>query len=405
MSMTRPFRVLRGWARYPRRPLRTVRVRLTLLYGALFLVSGAVLLAVAYTLTWDAIKAISPPRSVGNAGNLQALREAKLRNALIAGQHVTMMHQLLMSCVIALAITAVLSVGLGWLVAGRVLRPLRTMTTATQRISEQNLQQRLAVTGPDDELKRLGDTIDDLLARLEAAFDAQRRFVANASHELRTPLTMMRTALDVATRKPGPPVPAVTALAGKMRAGLDKADRLVESFLILARAEDGGTVRRTAVALDKLATNALADRFDAINDMHITVGQDHHDALVPGSEALLAHLVGNLIDNAIRHNQPGGWIRVATDTDAGTARLVVENSGPIVDPGWVGELAQPFRRAVPDRTSADDTGVGLGLSIVAAIATTHHATLDLHARPHGGLRVTVALPLAARPALAAAATS
>jgi signal transduction histidine kinase len=405
MSMTRPIRVLRGWARYLRRPLRTVRVRLTLLYGALFLVSGAVLLAVAYTLTWDAMKAISPPRSVGNAGNLQALREAKLRNALIAGQHVTMMHQLLMSCVIALAITAVLSVGLGWLVAGRVLRPLRTMTTATQRISEQNLHQRLAVTGPDDELKRLGDTIDDLLARLEAAFDAQRRFVANASHELRTPLTMMRTALDVATRKPGPPVPAVTALADKMRAGLDKADRLVESFLTLACAEHGGTVRRTTVALDKLATNALADRFDAINDMHITVGRDHHDALVPGSEVLLAHLVGNLIDNAIRHNQPGGWIRVATDTDAGTARLVVENSGPIVDPGWVGELAQPFRQAVPDRTSADDTGVGLGLSIVAAIAATHHGVLDLHARPQGGLRVTVTLPLAVRPALAGVAAS
>jgi signal transduction histidine kinase len=215
----------------------------------------------------------------------------------------------------------------------------------------------------------------------------------------------MRTALDVATRKPGPPVPAVTALAGKMRAGLDKADRLVESFLILARAEDGGTVRRTAVALDKLATNALADRFDAINDMHITVGRDHHDALVPGSEVLLAHLVGNLIDNAIRHNQPGGWIRVATDTDAGTARLVVENSGPIVDPGWVGELAQPFRQAVPDRTSADDTGVGLGLSIVAAIAATHHGVLDLHARPQGGLRVTVTLPLAVRPALAGVAAS
>jgi signal transduction histidine kinase len=405
MSMTRPFRVLRGWARYPRRPLRTVRVRLTLLYGALFLVSGAVLLAIAYTLTWDAMKAISPPRSVGNAGNLQALREAKLRNVLIAGQHVTMMHQLLMSCVIALAITAVLSVGLGWLVAGRVLRPLRTMTAATQRISEQNLHQRLAVSGPDDEIKRLGDTIDDLLARLEAAFDAQRRFVANASHELRTPLTMMRTALDVATRKPEPPVPAVTTLARKIRAGLDKADRLVESFLTLARAERDDTVQPSIVALDKLAATVLVGRLEAINDMDLTIGQDHHDALVCGSEALLAHLAGNLIDNAIRHNQPGGWIRVATGTDARLARLVVENSGPIVDPGRVGELAQPFRRAVPDRTSADDTGVGLGLSIVAAIAATHHGALDLHARPQGGLRVTVTLPLAVRPALAGVAAS
>jgi signal transduction histidine kinase len=405
MSLTRPVRTLRGWARNLHLPLRTVRMRLTLLYGALFLLSGTVLLAVAYTLTWNAVNAISPPTGTGNADSLQALREAKLRNALVAGQHATMMHQLLTSCIIALAITAVLSVALGWLVAGRVLRPLRTMTVATQRISEQHLHQRLAVAGPDDELKRLGDTIDDLLARLEAAFDAQRRFVANASHELRTPLTMMRTALDVATRKLGPPVPAVAALAGKIRAGLDKADRLVESFLTLASAEHGAPERRSTVALDKLVTTVLSDRFDAINDMHLTVGQDHHDTPVPGSEALLTHLTGNLIDNAIRHNQPGGWIRVATGTGTGTARLVVENSGPIVDPGRVGELAQPFRRAGSDRTGTNGTGVGLGLSIVAAIAAAHHGCLDLHARPHGGLRVTITLPLAARPALTAAATS
>jgi signal transduction histidine kinase len=216
---------------------------------------------------------------------------------------------------------------------------------------------------------------------------------------------MMRTALDVATRKPGPPAPGVTILAGKIRAGLDKADRLVESFLTLARAQHGGTVRRNTVALDKLATTVLADHCAAINGMHLTVGQDHHDTPVPGNQALLTHLVGNLIDNAIRHNQPGGWICVATGTGTGTARLVVENSGPILDPGWVGELTQPFRRAVPDRTGTDDTGVGLGLSIVTAIATTHHGTVDLHARPDGGLRVTVTLPLAARPALTAAAAS
>jgi signal transduction histidine kinase len=414
MSLTRPARTLRGWARNPHLPLRTVRMRLTLLYGALFLLSGAALLAVAYTLTWNATSPsvdkvlINDARLYaveGHAVGLQAMRELKLRDAVIASQHATVMHQLLASCAIALAITAVLSIVVGWLVAGRVLRPLRTMTAATQRISEQSLHQRLAVTGPADELKRLGDTIDDLLARLEGAFDAQRRFVANASHELRTPLTMMRTAVDVATRKPGPPAPGVTALAGKIRAGLDKADRLVESFLTLARAEHGGAVRRSTVALDELATTVLADHSAAINGMHLTVDQDHHDTPVPGSEPLLSHLTGNLIDNAIRHNQPGGWIRVGTGTGTGTARLVVENSGPILDPGKVCELTQPFRRAVPDRTGTNGAGVGLGLSIVAAIVGTHHGTLDLHARPHGGLRVTVTLPLAARPALTAAATS
>jgi signal transduction histidine kinase len=419
MSLTRPVRTLRGWARNPHLPLRTVRMRLTLLYGALFLLSGAALLAVAYTLTW---KATSPPADKvlindarlyavdPHAVSLQAVRELKVRDAVTASEHATVMHQLLASCGFALGITAVLSIALGWLVAGRVLRPLRTMTAATQRISEQNLHQRLAIAGPDDELKQLGDTIDDLLARLEGAFDAQRRFVANASHELRTPLTMMRTAVDVATRKPDPPAPGVTALAGKIRAGLDKADRLVESFLTLARAQHGGavlgsTVALDTVALDKLATIVLAEHSVALSDMHLTVDQDHHDAPVPGSQVLLTHLTGNLIDNAIRHNQPGGWIRVATATATGTARLVVENSGPILDQSHVGELLQPFRRTVPDRTGTNGTGVGLGLSIVAAIVATHDGSLDLHARPHGGLRVTVTLPLAARAALTAAATS
>ncbi len=406
MSLTRPVRTLRGWARTPHLPLRTVRMRLTLLYGALFLISGAVLLAITYVLAWNATQ---PPADQGVPGNtvVPKFKQAQLAQQLATEVHqrAADLHQLLAGSGIALLITAVLSIALGWLVAGRVLRPLRTMTAATQRISERNLHQRLAVAGPDDELKRLGDTIDGLLARLESAFDAQRRFVANASHELRTPLTMMRTALDVATRKPGPPAPGVTILAGKIRAGLDKADRLVESFLTLARAQHGGTVTRGTVALDKLATAVLAEHCAAISDMRLTVGQDHHDAPVPGSEALLTHLTGNLIGNAIRHNQPGGWIRVATGTGTGTAWLVVENSGPVLDPGRVGELTQPFRRAAPDRTGTDDTSVGLGLSIVAAIAATHHGTVGLHARPHGGLCVTVTLPLAARPALAAAAAS
>jgi signal transduction histidine kinase len=379
-------------------------MRLTLLYGALFLLSGAVLLAITYGLAWNATTPqASPDTIIVSSKHKQA--ELAQQHASEVHQRAADMHQLLASSGIALLITAVLSIALGWLVAGRVLRPLRTMTAAARRISEQNLHERLAVAGPADELKRLGDTINDLLARLEAAFDAQRRFVANASHELRTPLTMMRTALDVATRKPDPPAPGVTILAGKIRAGLDKADRLVESFLTLARAQHGEAERRSTVALDKLATTSLADHSAVISDMHLTVGQDQHDAPVPGSEALLTHLIDNLIDNAIRHNQPGGWVRVATGTSTDTARLVVENSGPILDPSRVGELAQPFRRAAPDRTRADNTGVGLGLSIVAAIATTHHGTLDIHARPHGGLRVTVTLPLAARPALTPAATS
>jgi len=188
MSLTRPVRRLRGWARTPHLPLRTVRMRLTLLYGALFLLSGAVLLAITYGLAWNATRYQVGP-DLAYIGPEQKRAELAQQHASEIHQRATDMHQLLASSGIALLITAVLSVTLGWLVAGRVLRPLRTMTAATQRISEQNLHERLTVAGPDDELKRLGDTIDDLLGRLEGAFDAQRRFVANASHELRTPLT------------------------------------------------------------------------------------------------------------------------------------------------------------------------------------------------------------------------
>jgi hypothetical protein len=365
-----------------------VRLRLTLLYGGLFLACGAALLAITYVLAWNATTALP--------GTAQGPKRALL--AYQAQQHAAVMRQLLESCGIALAVTAVLSIALGWLVAGRVLRPLRTMTAATQRIGEQNLHQRLAVAGPDDELKQLGDTIDGLLARLEAAFAAQRRFVANASHELRTPLTMMRAALDVATSKPEPAAPGVTALAGRIRLGLDRAERLVESFLTLARAQHGALHAGT-VALDRLAAAVIAGHRVAITGMHLTVDQDHHDAPAHGDQALLGHLIDNLICNAIRHNHPGGWIHIATGTGPGIARLVVENGGPVLDQGQARGLAEPFRRLSRDRTSADDTGVGLGLSIVAAIVTTHHGTLDLHARPRGGLRVTVTLPLAARPAL------
>ena len=402
MSLTRPVRTLRGWARNPRLPLHTVRMRLTLLYGALFLLSGAALLAVAYTLTWNAT---SPPvdKVLINEARLavspQAMRELKLRDAVIASQHATMMHQLLASCAIALAITAVLSIALGWLVAGRVLRPLRGMTAATQRISEQNLYQRLAVAGPDDDLKRLGDTIDGLLARLEGAFDAQRRFVANASHELRTPLTMMRTALDVATCKPHPTGQDVTILAAKMRRGLDMADGLLEGFLTLARAQNGSFKGGVTVSLDQLASAALAERGEAIAAMELTVDHAAQEAAVQGSEILLTRMVENVIDNAVRHNEPGGWIRVATEADCAQARLMVETGGRILDDREIRELARPFRRLAPDRTGSDN-GTGLGLSIVAAVAATHHGTLDLHARPQGGLRVVITLPASAPAAMA-----
>ncbi len=297
----------------------------------------------------------------------------------------------------------VVSLVVGWLVAGRVLRPLRAMTAATRRISADSLHERLAVAGPGDELKDLADTIDGLLERLEGAFAAQRRFVANASHELRTPLTTMRASVDVAVAKPGP-VPAPTiALADRLRGELDRVDGLLDGFLALARAQHGDLPGQATLSLEYLAAAALAVRAGPIAARHLTVhhvtGQD--GTWVTGSQALLCRMVDNVLDNAIGHNRDGGWISVTTGADGHLARLVVETGGDVLDADQVSQLAQPFRRLGADRTGSDH-GSGLGLSIVEAIAAAHGGTLGLRARPEGGLRVSIALPLAPAGRLAGA---
>ena len=392
-------------ARSTHLPPRTVRLRLTALYGALFLLFGAGLLAFTNALvrhsaalprplrgTSIGVQLVPsgshPPSSSPHAGD----GATQLGQTGVATAHTALFHQLLVQSGIALAVMAVAAILLGWFVAGRVLKPLHTITATVQQITATNLHQRLALDGPDDELKALGETFDDLLARLETSFDAQRRFVANASHELRTPLTMMRTALDVATGKPTPPPPEVHALAVKIRHGLDKADQLLESFLTLARA-DHTSVAQT-VCLDQAAADALAGHSQTISDMELSVERALRAAPVSGSRVLLARMVSNIIDNAVRHNEPNGWIRVATGTDTTSARLIVETGGRVLDEQQVRDLAQPFRRIGAERTGSDN-GVGLGLSIVAAVATAHHGTLDLQARDGGGLRVAVALPVAA----------
>ena len=385
-------------------PSLTIRARLTLLYGALFLLCGATLLAIAYLLVNSALPRATYSQRGPGARSVVACSVAptahatasNLCEALALQQHADEMHELLAYSGIALAIMAVVAVGLGWLVAGRVLRPLQTITLTAQRITAQSLHERLALTGPDDEIKALGDTIDDLLQRLEQAFGAQRRFVANASHELRTPLTMIRTALDVATGKPQPQPPQVTALAAKIRKGLDQADRLLEGFLTLARLQHGASAGSEVVSLGQAASAALAGREQAIAGLRLTLGQALADAPVLGSAVLLARMTENLVDNAVRHNQPDGWIRVATKASGELAWLVVESGGRVLDEREVRELAQPFRRLRADRTGSDE-GLGLGLSIVAAVATAHGGGLDLHALPGGGLQAVVTLPLAARP--------
>jgi len=345
----------------------TARLRLTALYGCLFLLCGAALLAITYALVAHS------PISFGVTHE---------RNAYL--------HDLVVKSGIALAIMAVIAALLGWLVAGRILRPLRTITAATWKISDTNLHERLALNGPHDELRELAETIDALLQRLETAFEAQRRFVANASHELRTPLTTMRAVLDVAIAKADVP-PQLTAVDANLRQGLDQADRLLESFLALSRAQHGEIGELATLSLAQLVSEALARHSQAIADKQIELHTSITPVPVNGSEMLLARMVENVIDNAVRHNQPRGTITIGLEPYDGQVRLVVESGGRVLDQDAVARLVEPFKRLGADRTGSQN-GHGLGLSIVAAIAAAHSGGLALYARPQGGLRVQITLP-------------
>ena len=399
------------WPRWLRLPGRTVRMRLTILYGFLFVVSGALLLALASGVAVHSSSSVAarPAFAAGSKPD-PSLAQAEARVRQLQAQvnqlqsqgagpqpaQQELSHVLLTASLIALAIMTAVSLLLGWLVAGRALRPVREMTAAAQRISEDNLHERLVVHGPKDELKELGDTIDGLLERLEVAFNAQRRFVANASHELRTPLTTMRAALDVALAKPEPAPPQTVALAGRLRSELDRIEKLLEAFLVLARAQHRALAGQAVLPLDYIVGSALVDQAAAIRAMNLTV-QDatgQGGAWVAGSQALLSRMVENVIDNAVCHNAEDGWVAITTRAHDGRARLVVENGGDVLDPRQVAELTQPFRRLEADRIGTDK-GSGLGLSIVAAIAEAHGGTVDLQARPGGGLRVCIELPAAA----------
>ena len=386
---------LTGRSFRPRLPRRTIRVRLAGLFFAVFLASGAVLLVVTVAV-WQG-------RTGGVTVAAVPVASGSLQNPVTGiTQHSSDRHQLLIASGIALAIMGVASLALGWLVAGRFLRPLRTITETTKEISATNLHERLNLTGPDDELKELADTFDQLLDRLERSFAFERGFVANASHELRTPLAGMRTSLDVAMAKPGPLPPHIGTLADRLRRELDHVERLLESFLTLAHTEHGPLADEATVSLAELALLAIERRAEATSAMGLDVEQQRRDAWVTGNETLLSRMVENVIDNAISHNQAGGWVRVTTAVEDKRARLVVENGGPSLDPDQVKQLAQPFRRIGAERTGSDK-GVGLGLAIVSSIAEVHGGTLALEALGDGGLRVAITLPLAVRTASGAPA--
>jgi hypothetical protein len=374
----------------------TLRLRLTLIYGAVALTVGLLLLLLSLVLVDRALQAgslsprtpVSIPRSGGFVLTTLGAVQDQLRREALAS--------LLKQGLLALLVVGAMGVALSYALAGRVLRPLQDITTAAQRLSVERLDARIDLGGPPDELKQLADTFDAMLARLERSFEAQRRFVADASHELRTPLAVMRTEVDVALADPHADAEELRAAAEVVRDATIRADRLVDSLLLLARSDRlsvDGLPLRERVELPDVARTALSAVAAEAQAKHLQVASGLAPSGVLGDRGLLERLAGNLVENAVRHNVEGGWLRVDTGTVGGRARLSVESSGPVVDPDEVGHLFEPFRRSGTARTAR--TGAGLGLAIVRAVAQVHGGTATATARPSGGLTVTVDLPRSA----------
>ncbi|MEU6037510.1 HAMP domain-containing sensor histidine kinase [Actinomadura sp. NPDC047616] len=380
----------------------SVRARLTLVYGALFMVTAGTLVAVTYWLTARAIDArfttasgtgsatlTQIPKSAlgGRVEELMELRAAAERQ--LAEQKREVLAQLLQSCLLTLLVVGVLAVVIGYIVAGRMLRPLHTVTATARRLSESTLHERIALDGPRDEIKDLADTFDHMLDRLHRAFDAQRRFVANASHELRTPLTINRTVLEVALASAKNP-PETKALADVLLGNTARHERLIEGLLLLARSERELNTR-TETPLPDVARSAVAQLDRQAADGELTVEVDARPATVVGDPVLLERCAVNLVENAVKYNVPGGRVWVSTGEENGAAVLRVANTGRTVPSYEVGAIFEPFRRLRGDRVGSAE-GAGLGLSIVAAVVRAHGGVIETLPRPDGGLAITVRLP-------------
>jgi signal transduction histidine kinase len=406
----------------------SVRFRLTLLFASLFLAAGAGLLGITYGLLSHANNSIisvridsggaaspgSTPAASGADGSgsggtteigpggpdgLLILNPSVVQAQAKQQANTTRAQEddaLLLYFGIALAIMSVVAAALGWFVAGRALRPLRRITESARRISATNLHERLALQGPDDDLRELADMIDGLFARLDASLYAQRQFVANASHELRTPLARSQTLLEVALRNPDASTGSLRAACQRAIAAGTEQERLIEALLILARGQRG-LARREPLDLAAITRDVLAGRGEHIAESGLTMEVTLKPGLLGGDEALLERAVGNLADNALRHNAPGGTVWITAESDDGHAVLTVANTGQEIPPDAVDRLLLPFQRGGPDartraRTGPDD-GLGLGLSIVSAIATAHGAELAVTPRlTGGGLSVRLAFP-------------
>jgi signal transduction histidine kinase len=386
----------------------TLRVRLTLIYSGLFLVAGVVLLATTYALfnqqlaraPWNVLVKDGPGLSASPSAagvdtpaideNIRLLQEQ--RHQL----HEAATTSLLTQGGIALGLVAGAAAGFGWLVAGRVLAPLHQVTATARRIATapaagRGLHERIALRGPDDEVKELADTFDTMLERLDRSFDGQRRFIANASHELRTPLTVGRALVELAMNRTSAS-PDTRQLGESLLQINARHEQLITGLLLLATSENELTDRRP-VDLADVAAHVVAQTTAQAGKAGLTMHEKLDETATIGDALLLERLVYNLVENGIRYNiGEGGWVRVVTRIDAGgQVEVQVSNTGPAVPPYEVPALFEPFHRLATDRV-VTAKGAGLGLSIVRSVAATHGGRATAQAREGGGLVVTVTLP-------------
>ncbi|QUX29252.1 HAMP domain-containing protein [Nocardiopsis akebiae] len=389
----------------------TLRARLTLVYTAVFAAGGAVLLGANYAMVSASLEtrgvdlaativasgdggepsiAVGPAAPAESAGPFEEVEGASGPTSPLGDYQDGVLSDLLTTSVAVLVAVAALAALAGWLIAGRPMRRLHAVTETARHISERDLHSRLALTGPDDEFRELGDTFDGMLSRLERAFEAQRRFVANASHELRTPLAVQKAAVEVPLsqgRVPEDLKPAFTRVLDSV----DRSERLLAGLLLLARS-DRGLARTEPVDLAGAAENASALLARDAREAGVDLRTDLATAEVEGDPVLLEHLVRNLLDNAVHYNVPGGWVEARVRTAAGRTVLRVANTGGnVTDPE---SLFEPFHRGDAARVRTGRPGSGLGLAIVRSIASAHGARAEARARPGGGLVVTVGFPAA-----------
>jgi signal transduction histidine kinase len=393
----------------PREPVRpwlrpTIRIRLTLLYGGMFLIAGILLLSIIYLFTAQALHVgvadlpfkivegkVQPTTdwcTLPEEGSGEQFNQAV--SACLQHQRELALDDLLRRSLFALLGLSIIAFAFGYAMAGRVLSPLGRITRTARQVAGSDLSRRIELDGPDDELKELADTFDEMLDRLERAFTAQQRFVANASHELRTPLAINRTLLEVHLSDPGAPV-ELQQLGKTLLATNERSEQLVEGLLLLARS-DNQIVERKPVDLAEVASRAMDQVRSEADEKGVEVRGERRAAVVQGNGVLLERIALNLVQNAVRYNVPGGWIEVITEVEHGQAVLLVTNTGPVVPAYEIDNLFEPFRRLRQERTGSDK-GVGLGLSIARSVARAHGGRISAVPREGGGLVMRVTLPV------------